>query len=402
MTGAGSPPVRPPPGAPPSGGFQPPPYPYDRLHGLKALADELDGGVVDCSIGTPTDPPPAAVVDALATSGAERGYPSSAGGPAYREAAAGWLSARFGVAVDPGSVAACVGTKELVASTAHYLRLRDPGRDTVLYPAVSYPTYAMGATLAGCRAVPVPPATADGAGLDLDAIDPADAARAVLLWVNSPANPSGGLTDLDAAAAWGQAPPRARVLRRVLRRVHLGRATPVRAGGRPRRRRRGPLALEAVQPGRCPGRLLRRRRRARRLPARRPPARRAHGPRTGAGRGGRRPRRPGPRRRPARPLPRTARVPRRRPDQGRHPHRRCRPAASTSGPPSPPAGPTPGRSPTTSPAPAAFSSAPATSTGPRAPATCGSPSSSRSSGSSWSASGSRPPGGSCQEMAAGP
>jgi succinyldiaminopimelate transaminase len=209
MTATGSPPVPPPPvppppGAPPSGGFQPPPYPYDRLDGLKALADELDGGVVDCSIGTPTDPPPVAAVEALATSGAERGYPSSAGGPPYREAAAGWLSSRFGVAVDPATVAACVGTKELVASTAHYLRLRDPGRDTVLYPAVSYPTYAMGATLAGCRAVPVPPATADGAGLDLDAIDPADAARAVLLWVNSPANPSGGLTDLDAAAAWAR------------------------------------------------------------------------------------------------------------------------------------------------------------------------------------------------------
>ena len=214
MTATGSPSVRPPTAtaaaattaadSSPSGGFRPPPYPYDRLNGLKALADELDGGVVDCSIGTPTDPAPPAVVDALATSGAERGYPSSAGGPAYRDAAAGWLSARFGVAVDPATVAACVGTKELVASTAHYLRLRDPGRDTVLYPAVSYPTYAMGATLAGCRAVAVPPATADGAGLDLDAIDPADAARAVLLWVNSPANPSGGLTDLDAAAAWGR------------------------------------------------------------------------------------------------------------------------------------------------------------------------------------------------------
>jgi aspartate/methionine/tyrosine aminotransferase len=61
----------------------------------------------------------------------------------------------------------------------------------------------MGATLAGCRAVAVP-AAADGA-LDLAAVDEADAARALCLWVNSPANPTGALDDLPAAAAWGRA-----------------------------------------------------------------------------------------------------------------------------------------------------------------------------------------------------
>jgi succinyldiaminopimelate transaminase len=186
------------------GGFRPPPYPYDRLSGLRSLADALPGGVVDCSIGTPFDPPPPEAVRALAKSGAERGYPPSAGNPAYRRAGAEYLARTFGVELEPSSVAACVGTKEMVASTPHYLRLHEPARDTVLYPSVSYPTYAMGARLAGCRAVPVPPSDADGGGLDLEAIDAGDAARALLLWVNSPANPSGGLTDLDAAAAWGR------------------------------------------------------------------------------------------------------------------------------------------------------------------------------------------------------
>jgi succinyldiaminopimelate transaminase len=184
--------------------FELPPYPYDRLDELKAAASALPGGLVDCSVGTPWDPPPPAVIEALASSGTERGYPASAGSPAFRAAAAGWMARRFGVTVDPSALAACVGTKEFVASTAQYLRLRDPSRSVVLYPAVSYPTYAMGASLAGCRAVAVPPATADGNGLDLDAVRPEDADDALLLWVNSPSNPAGGLSDLGAAAEWGR------------------------------------------------------------------------------------------------------------------------------------------------------------------------------------------------------
>jgi aspartate/methionine/tyrosine aminotransferase len=77
-----------------------------------------------------------------------------------------------------------------------YLRLRTPERDTVLFPSVAYPTYEMGATLAGCRGVPVD---------DLAEIPDADAARVLCLWVNSPANPTGALADLGAAAAWGRA-----------------------------------------------------------------------------------------------------------------------------------------------------------------------------------------------------
>jgi succinyldiaminopimelate transaminase len=186
--------------------FRLPPYPYDRLAGLAKLADEHQGGMVDCSIGTPCDPPLDAVVAALASSGTERGYPLSAGSPQLREAAAAWLVRRFGVPDVPvASVAACVGTKELVASVPQMLRLRQPDRDTVLYPAVSYPTYAMGAELAACRAVPVPPAPGRPGGLHLGAIDPADAGRALLLWSNSPSNPTGGLGDLGAEAAWGRA-----------------------------------------------------------------------------------------------------------------------------------------------------------------------------------------------------
>jgi succinyldiaminopimelate transaminase len=185
--------------------FQLPPYPYDRVAALGKLAESLTGGLVDCSIGTPCDPPLAAVVEALATSGTERGYPASAGSPNLRAAAADWLSGRLGVGnASPESIVACVGTKEMVASVPHFLRLRTPAKDTVLYPAISYPSYAMGAQLAGCRAVAVPPAKGSLGGLNLSAIADEDAARALVLWSNSPSNPTGGLGDLAAEAEWGR------------------------------------------------------------------------------------------------------------------------------------------------------------------------------------------------------
>ena len=182
--------------------FVPPVYPYERLAGALEKARAHEGGAVDLSIGTPCDAPPPSVVRALAQSDAERGYPMSVGSPRYREAAAGWMARRFGVAIDPQHVYACVGTKELVGMLPYLLRLRSPQRDTVLYPAVSYPTYEMGATLARCRAVPVP--VDDRWRLDLGAVDAADADRALALWVNSPGNPAGQLDDLAAAAAWGR------------------------------------------------------------------------------------------------------------------------------------------------------------------------------------------------------
>ncbi len=187
----------------PTAPFVPPAYPYDRLAPLVARAAEHEGGVVDLSVGTPKDPPPAVIVDALATAAAIPGYPPSIGTRTLREAAGSWLARRLGVEVDPErQVAACIGTKELVAGLPHWLHLRRPERDTVLYPAVAYPSYAMGATLAGCRAVPVP--VDDRWCLDLAAIDPADARRALALWVNAPGNPAGGLDDLVAAAEWGR------------------------------------------------------------------------------------------------------------------------------------------------------------------------------------------------------
>ena len=165
-----------------------PAYPHATLGELHELASTHDE-IVDLSIGTPCDPPPAKVLEILANSGAERGYPPSPGTARFREAAAAWMSRRFAVDVDPGNVAACVGTKELVAGLPSWLRLLRPDRRLVLHPELAYPSYAMGACLAGGEAAPF-------AG---------HAGGALCRWVNSPSNPTGQLDDLDEAARWAGA-----------------------------------------------------------------------------------------------------------------------------------------------------------------------------------------------------
>ena len=171
-------------------GFVPPPYPQDRLAELRAVADAAPGGIVDASVGTPVDPTPEVALRACGEAArSSAGYPPSIGTLSLRTAAAAWIDRRFATKVGADAITACVGTKEVVASLPRMLSLRDPSRDVVLYPEVSYPTYAMGAVLAGLRPVAVP--VDAGWHLDLDAVDPKDAARTLVVWFNDPANPTG-------------------------------------------------------------------------------------------------------------------------------------------------------------------------------------------------------------------
>lgn len=178
-------------------GFVPPPYPYDRLNELRRVASNVAPGCIDCSVGTPFDPMPDVARDA-AVAGLAKGqtYPPSIGELDFREAAVGWMQRRLGVTVDARWVAAGIGAKELVAGLPHWLSLRSPRKRTVLHPAVSYPSYAMGAELAGCRAVGVP--ADEDWHLDFESISDQDADDALLLWINEPGNPTGSSVD----AAW--------------------------------------------------------------------------------------------------------------------------------------------------------------------------------------------------------
>ena len=215
-------------------GFVPPPYPYDRLDALQAArrrGARRRRRLLDRHAVRPV--PEVAVARGSPTrSPASTGYPPSIGSAALREAAARVDRApvrRRGRRRD--EVVACVGTKEFVASLPHLLRLRDPSRDTVLYPAVAYPTYEMGAILAGCRAVPVP-LDADW-HLDLDAIADADAERALCSGSTSPATPPASVarraTQIAAIVGVG---PRAR--------ASSSRATSATPSS-PRRRARRPI-----------------------------------------------------------------------------------------------------------------------------------------------------------------
>lgn len=183
-----------------SEGFVPPPYPYDRLGKLKALAASRYDDVIDLSIGTPVDPPPPFLPSVLATSRKERGYPPSFGSQDFREAASAWLRRSFGVDIAQNQVGATIGSKEFIVGLPGYLRLRDPSKSTVLYPETSYSSYEMGAILSGCNAVAVP--QNDEGVMLFDRLDKAIVDDALMLWVNSPSNPTGSIGGMAEAAQW--------------------------------------------------------------------------------------------------------------------------------------------------------------------------------------------------------
>lgn len=169
-------------------GLSLPDYPWEAMAPYLARAAEHPGGAANLSIGTPVDPTPEVVQDALRAAANAPGYPTVHGTPALREAIAAWFERRRGVpGLDPQNVMPTVGSKELVAWLPFLLGLK-PG-DVVVRPTVAYPTYDIGATFAGAEHV---------AADDLDELDPATRARVRLVWVNSPANPTGTVRDKAA------------------------------------------------------------------------------------------------------------------------------------------------------------------------------------------------------------
>ncbi len=165
-----------------------PDFPWDLLEPAKARASAHPGGLVDLSIGTPVDPVPAVIQQALAAAADAPGYPQVAGTLQLRNALADYLARRCGAMVGLDGVLPTIGSKELVAALPSQLGLRSG--DTVVIPSVCYPTYEVGARLAGATVVRA------------DSPDELDGPAAQLVWVNSPGNPDGRVLSAAQLRTW--------------------------------------------------------------------------------------------------------------------------------------------------------------------------------------------------------
>ena len=185
-----------------------PPYLFAQISKVIAAKKARGIDVVTFGIGDPDLPTPPHVLAALhraADDPANHRYPESEGLPELRGAIARWYERRFEVAFDPAREAlALIGSKEGIAHMA--LTLIDPG-DVALVTDPGYPVYEIGTTFAGGVAVKLPLRRESGWLPDLDAIPEDLAARARVLWLNYPNNPTAAVADLaffEKAVAWAK------------------------------------------------------------------------------------------------------------------------------------------------------------------------------------------------------
>jgi len=144
-------------------------------------------GIVDLSIGSPVDATPEVIRRALADSTDAHSYPQTAGTPELQQAIIAWYERRRGVTgLGARNVLPTIGSKELVALLPFMIGLGEG--DTVVHPRAAYPTYAIGAAMAGADA--------------LASDDPAEwPATTKLIWLNSPGNPDGRVLTIDELRA---------------------------------------------------------------------------------------------------------------------------------------------------------------------------------------------------------
>ncbi|MAT18289.1 MAG: succinyldiaminopimelate transaminase [Leifsonia sp.] len=159
-----------------------PDFPWNSLAPAAERARARPDGIVDLSVGSPVDATPEVIRDALRDATDAHAYPQTAGTPALREAIVDWYARRRGVDVEVANVMPTIGSKEIVALLPTLLGLGEG--DVVVHPTIAYPTYAVGALIAG--ATPLP------------SDDPENwPAETRLVWLNSPGNPDGHIDGID-------------------------------------------------------------------------------------------------------------------------------------------------------------------------------------------------------------
>jgi LL-diaminopimelate aminotransferase len=171
-----------------------PPYLFAELE--RKISEKQAQGidVISLGIGDPDTPSPPEVVSALARAAADPSthqYPSNRGRPEFRNAVAGFYERRFGVQLDPATeIIPGLGAKETIFNLN--LAFLDPGT-CALASDPGYPVYSGGPLLSGADYVPLPLLPERQFAPDLSAVSAEDAARARLLFINYPNNPTGAV-----------------------------------------------------------------------------------------------------------------------------------------------------------------------------------------------------------------
>jgi succinyldiaminopimelate transaminase len=163
-----------------------PEYPWQKLKPYQAIAEKHENGMVDLSVGSPVDPTPKVIQDAIRDATNAPGYPSTAGSLEFREAVAEWFGRRRGVELNSNQVMPTIGSKEFISFLPLFLGLGKG--DVIVQPSVAYTAYVVGAALSGAEII--------------SEDDPAKwPENTKLIWINSPGNPDGRVLDVDQMKA---------------------------------------------------------------------------------------------------------------------------------------------------------------------------------------------------------
>ncbi|HSD57996.1 MAG TPA: aminotransferase class I/II-fold pyridoxal phosphate-dependent enzyme, partial [Methanotrichaceae archaeon] len=173
-----------------------PPYLFAAIDKAKQEARAKGVDVIDLSVGDPDLPTPSHIIEALdkaSRNPSNHQYPSYEGKLTFRTAVADWYKETFNVNLDPSKeVLTLIGSKEGIAHAP--LAFINPG-DMALVPDPAYPVYRTAVSFAGGMPVIMPLLRENGFLPDLDAIDPASARRAKLIFLNYPNNPTAASAD---------------------------------------------------------------------------------------------------------------------------------------------------------------------------------------------------------------
>ena len=175
-----------------------PPYVFATIGDRIRQMESQGKRIFRLDIGNPDMPPPDAVVDCLCSAAQDpsnHGYTGYRGKANFRKAIARYYESRFGVSVNPDTeVLPVIGSKEgLINLSLAYL---DDG-DLALIPDIGYPSYEMGARIAGADTHYIQLDPENDYFPVVDSVSDDTFRRAKLLWINYPNNPTGACIDLE-------------------------------------------------------------------------------------------------------------------------------------------------------------------------------------------------------------